>query len=86
MGKPLIHYTHLTFSFPLTSLILCLFTGSKHAKEFLSEADILKYLRNPNILQLYAVSTEQEPFFIVTELMPHSCLLEYLRGKILHRY
>ena len=86
MGRPLIHYTHLTFSFPLTILILCLFIGSKHAKEFLSEAHILKYLRNPNIIQLYAVSTEEEPFFIVTELMSHSCLLDYLRGTILHVY
>lgn len=66
---------------PQSVAIKKLIPGSKHTKEFLSEAHILKYLRNPNIIQLYAVSTEQEPFFIVTELMSHSCLLEYLRER-----
>ena len=30
-------------------------------------------------LQLYAVCTLEEPIFIVTELMKHGSLLEYLR-------
>ena len=39
----------------------------------------MKRLAHPNLLQLYAVCTLEEPIFIVTELMKHGSLLEYLR-------
>ena len=32
-------------------------------------------------LQLYAVCTQEEPIYIVTELMRHGSLLEYLKGE-----
>ena len=38
-------------------------------EEFLSEAAILKTLRHSKLLQLYAVCTDMEPIYIVTELM-----------------
>ena len=49
--------------------------------EFLQEAALMKRLRHPNVLQLYAVCTREEPIYIVTELMKHGSLLEYLRGE-----
>ena len=50
------------------------------AKDFLAEAQIMKKLRHPKLLQLYAVCTQDEPIYIVTELMRHGSLLEYLQG------
>ena len=48
--------------------------------DFVKEASVMKKIHHPNLLQLYAVCTVQEPIYIVTELMKHGSLLEYLRG------
>ena len=40
----------------------------------------MKKIHHPNLLQLYAVCTLEEPIYIVTELMKHGSLLEFLRG------
>lgn len=48
-------------------------------RDFISEAHVMKKLQHPNLLQLYAVCTMEEPIYIVTELMKHGSLLEYLR-------
>ena len=50
-------------------------------KDFLAEAQIMKKLRHPKLIQLYAVCTQDEPIYIVTELMRHGSLLEYLQGQ-----
>ena len=50
-------------------------------KDFLSEAQIMKKLRHPRLIQLYAVCTAEEPIYIITELMKNGSLLEYLQGK-----
>jgi fyn-related kinase len=50
-------------------------------KDFLAEAQIMKKLRHPKLIQLYAVCTLEEPIFIITELMKNGSLLEYLSGK-----
>ena len=50
------------------------------ASEFLKEANFLKKLRHLKVIQLYAVCTQEEPIYIITELMKHGSLLEYLRG------
>ena len=40
----------------------------------------MKKLHHPNLLQLFGVCVESgKPFYIVTELMKHGSLLEYLR-------
>lgn len=52
-------------------------------KDFLAEAQIMKKLRHSKLIQLYAVCTVEEPIYIITELMKHGSLLEYLQGKIL---
>lgn len=51
-------------------------------KDFLAEAQIMKKLRHPKLIQLYAVCTVEEPIFIITELMKNGSLLEFLQGKI----
>ena len=54
--------------------------GTMAVGEFLEEAALMKKLRHRNLIQLYAVCTKLEPVFIITELMKHGSLLEYLRG------
>lgn len=50
-------------------------------KDFLAEAQIMKKLRHQKLVQLYAVCTLEEPIYIITELMKHGSLLEYLQGN-----
>ena len=49
-------------------------------KDFVAEAQVMKKIHHPNLLQLYAVCTLVEPIYIVTELMKYGSLLEYLRN------
>lgn len=53
--------------------------GSMDPEDFLREAQIMKRLRHAKLIQLYAVCTMEEPIFIITELMKHGSLLEYLQ-------
>ena len=55
--------------------------GTVSPQEFLQEASLMKKLRHPKLVQLYAVCTKEEPIYIITELMKHGSLLEYLRGE-----
>lgn len=50
-------------------------------EDFLREAQIMKRLRHPKLIQLYAVCTMEDPIYIITELMKHGSLLEYLQSK-----
>lgn len=52
-------------------------------KDFLAEAQIMKKLRHPKLVQLYAVCTLEEPIYIITELMKNGSLLEFLQGNYL---
>ena len=54
--------------------------GALSVKKFLKEAELLKQLIHPKLIQLCAVCTKEEPIYIITELMKHGSLLEYLRG------
>ena len=47
--------------------------------DFLAEAEIMKDLKHEKLIQLYGVCTQGEPIYIVTELMKHGNLLQYLR-------
>ncbi|XP_048384494.1 tyrosine-protein kinase SRK2-like [Stegostoma tigrinum] len=51
----------------------------KDSSNFLKEAQIMKNFQHENLIPLYAVCTRKQPFFIVTELMIHGDLLNYLR-------
>ncbi|XP_052443187.1 tyrosine-protein kinase SRK2 [Carassius gibelio] len=53
--------------------------GTMDPKDFLREAQIMKKLRHAKLIQLYAVCTTEEPIYIITELMNHGSLLEYLQ-------
>ena len=60
--------------------------GSMSPEDFLAEAAIMKKMRHAKLVCLYAVCTREEPIYIITELMKHGSLLEYLQkgtGKIL---
>ena len=59
--------------------------GMMPVQEFLHEAQLMISFRHPKLIQLYAVCTIEEPIYIVTELMKHGSLLDYLRndGKAL---
>ncbi|KAL1390312.1 hypothetical protein pipiens_001327 [Culex pipiens pipiens] len=56
-------------------------SGTMDPKDFLAEAQIMKKLRHSKLIQLYAVCTLEEPIYIITELMKHGSLLEFLQGK-----
>lgn len=53
--------------------------GSMTPEAFLEEAQIMKQLRHEKLVQLYAVCSQEEPLYIVTELMPNGSLLDYLQ-------
>ena len=55
--------------------------GTMSTEAFVEEANIMKKLRHDKLVQLYAVCTEPEdqPIYIVTELMANGSLLDYLR-------
>ncbi|KPU77308.1 uncharacterized protein Dana_GF11039, isoform C [Drosophila ananassae] len=55
-------------------------SGTMDPKDFLAEAQIMKKLRHTKLIQLYAVCTVEEPIYIITELMKHGSLLEYLQA------
>lgn len=66
----------------ITSVLLyAVVSGSMDPKDFLREAQIMKNLRHPKLIQLYAVCTLEDPIFIITELMRYGSLLEYLKSK-----
>uniref|UniRef100_UPI00358E36BA tyrosine-protein kinase Src42A-like n=1 Tax=Myxine glutinosa TaxID=7769 RepID=UPI00358E36BA len=54
--------------------------GTMNKEEFLQEAQTMKQLRHPKLIQLYAVCTLTEPIYIITELMRNGSLLKYLQG------
>ncbi|XP_071965859.1 tyrosine-protein kinase Fyn-like [Antedon mediterranea] len=53
--------------------------GTISTAGFLEEANIMKHFIHKNLVQLYAICSDKEPIYIVTELMANSSLLEYLR-------
>ena len=48
--------------------------------DFRQEAPLMIKLRHSNLIRLYRVCTQEEPIYIIMELMKHGSLLEYLRG------
>lgn len=61
-------------------------SGTMDPKDFLAEAQIMKKLRHPKLIQLYAVCTLEEPIYIITELMKNGSLLDFLQGTISTHY
>ena len=50
-------------------------------ENFLQSANLMKKLRHPKLVQLYALCSTEEPVLIITELMRHGSLIDYLHGK-----
>ena len=48
---------------------------------FLKEAETLKQYSHPNIVRLIRICTEEQPVYIVLELMPGGAFLDFLRRK-----
>ncbi|KRX42715.1 Tyrosine-protein kinase Src42A [Trichinella murrelli] len=55
-------------------------SGTMDPRDFLTEAQIMKKLKHPKLLQLYAVCSRDEPILIVTELLKEN-LLQFLQGR-----
>jgi fyn-related kinase len=51
------------------------------AYDFLQSANLMKKLQHPNLVHLYALCSKEAPIFIITELMQHGSLLEYLHSE-----
>ena len=54
--------------------------GAMSAAAFLDEAKMMNRLRHPHLVQLLGVCTVDEPVYIITELMAHGSLRDYLRN------
>ncbi|KNC74523.1 TK/SFK-SRC protein kinase [Sphaeroforma arctica JP610] len=52
--------------------------GNMGAEEFLKEASIMKKLQHQNLVRLYAVCTDSEPYYIVLEYMGNGSLRSFL--------
>ena len=53
--------------------------GIIEPQPFREEAAIMKTLRHPNLVQLYAICTQEEPLMMIMELMSQGSLLEFLQ-------
>ena len=53
--------------------------GAMSKTDFLQEAQIMKNLHHEHLVQLYAICSADEPIYIITELMKHGSLLDYMR-------
>ncbi|KAH9281309.1 Tyrosine-protein kinase Src42A [Echinococcus granulosus] len=51
-----------------------------NAEDFLMEAQTMKRLHHPHLIQLYAVCTQSAPFYLITELMSKGSLLAFLQS------
>ena len=48
-------------------------------ENFLEEAKLIKHLSHPKVIKLIGVCTQEQPIYIVTELLKPGCLVDYLR-------
>lgn len=55
--------------------------GNPDLETFLDEAAVMKKLRHPKLIALYAVCTDELPYYIVTEFMTNGNLRDYLRAS-----
>ncbi|KAM5271922.1 tyrosine-protein kinase TXK [Ctenodactylus gundi] len=55
--------------------------GFMSEEDFIEEAKVMTKLSHSRLVQLYGVSTQQKPLYIVTEYMENGCLLTYLRER-----
>ena len=56
--------------------------SKEQKEEFFREVTLMSILSHPNIVQLLAVSTEEEPYGMVFEFMSNGDLNQYLRNAL----
>lgn len=56
--------------------------SKEQKEEFFREVTLMSILWHPNIVQLLAVSTEEEPYGMVLEFMSNGDLNQYLRNAL----
>lgn len=62
--------------------IVCVLAESElNHQEFQREVQMLKCLRHPHLISLFATCTASAPYYIITELMEKGSLLTFLRGR-----
>eukprot|EP00794_Sanderia_malayensis_P015690 gene15690-17272_t len=66
--------------FQRTVAVKTLKEDATDVKEFLKEANVMKHIRHPNLVQLIGVCTQERPIYIITEYMERGNLLDYLRS------
>jgi len=66
--------------FQRTVAVKTLKEDATNVEEFLKEAEMMKQIRHPNLVQLIGVCTQERPIYIITEYMPRGNLLDYLRN------
>ncbi|KAG8447274.1 hypothetical protein GDO86_014659 [Hymenochirus boettgeri] len=55
--------------------------GSMSPAAFLEEANLMKTLQHDRLVRLYAVVTQGEPIYIITEYMQKGSLLDFLKSE-----
>ena len=55
--------------------------GIMGVNEFLEKAALMRKLRHPKLVQVYAVCTKEKPIYLMSEFMKHGSLLDNLRGS-----
>ena len=63
--------------------MICYLDDELDEDDFMHEVNIMKKLIHPKIVQLYGISTAEEPFYIITEFLKNGDLLTYLRKGLL---
>jgi len=56
------------------------FKDTMESADFLKEAEVMKQIKHPNLVQLLGVCTRQKPMFIIAEFMARGNLLDFLRS------
>uniref|UniRef100_A0A183C8P9 non-specific protein-tyrosine kinase n=1 Tax=Globodera pallida TaxID=36090 RepID=A0A183C8P9_GLOPA len=66
---------------PVTVAVKTLKEDTMALPDYLAEAEIMKGLNHPNLVQLLGVCTREAPYFILTEFMSRGNLLDFLRNS-----
>lgn len=71
-----------TFASPQGKMVVAVKTVKEESmgiEEFMREAQVMKKMKHPNLVQLIGVCSAVLPMYIVTEMVPHGDMLSYLR-------
>lgn len=55
--------------------------GEIGESKFLEKAAMMRKLRHPKLVQVYAVCTKEQPIYLITEFLKHGTLLDHLKSN-----